>query len=58
MEVKQLKITVVGKSSAGRSDFIRSFGTLPELIDSVGKGRPLAAMAGMYSDRMTAGKLW
>lgn len=40
-----LKIAVIGKSSAGKSAFIRSFSSKPEYINSVGEGQTTRAYA-------------
>ncbi len=40
-----VKIAVIGKSSAGKSAFIRSFSSMPEYINSVGRGQTTRAYA-------------
>ncbi|WP_417203845.1 hypothetical protein [Acetoanaerobium sticklandii] len=40
-----IKIAVIGKSSAGKSAFIRSFSSTPNYINSVGKGQTTRAYA-------------
>ncbi len=39
------KIAVIGKSSAGKSAFIKSFSSTPEYINSVGRGQTTRAYA-------------
>jgi len=43
--MNNIKIAVIGKSSAGKSAFIRSFSSRPEYINSVGKGQTTRAYA-------------
>lgn len=43
--MNNIKIAVIGKSSAGKSAFIRSFSSSPEYINSVGKGQTTRAYA-------------
>lgn len=43
--MKYLKIAVIGRSSAGKSAFIKSFSSKPEYINSVGKGQTTRSYA-------------
>lgn len=43
--MKNLKIAVIGRSSAGKSAFIKSFSSKPEYINSVGKGQTTRSYA-------------
>lgn len=43
--MQNIKVAVIGKSSAGKSAFIRSFSSIPNYINSVGKGQTTRAYA-------------
>lgn len=45
---RNISIAVIGKSSAGKSAFIRTFANNSQLIDSVGKGQTTRAYAEYY----------